>query len=273
MKKHPILLGMSFISSISLLNAQTINTTNAQTKTNEKVGINTTIPTRTLTIGNSPNNAGKPVLRLIATPKYSENINSVMDADLGGNTAATTSYTDYHPLVIDKNGDVYYGAPIASNISILTLTVDNVNGDWINNFDTGIDYNKYAMAIMSYSFRPGNGGDYDMLEMAGGNPNVISGQLTLSRVAPPVVKLQNTNGNWGIYADYPSMSSKRTPSHGSTESGNIVNGSWIFTLFIGKRDLVNFLDISFNQGGSENGSGNSDPSYKANLESILKKLD
>ena len=271
MKKYPVLLGMSFITSISLLNAQTINTTNAQTKTNEKVGINTTVPTRTLTIENSPNNEGKPVLRLVGTPKYSENINSVMDADLGGNTAATTSYTDYHPLVIDKNGDVYYGAPIASNISILTLTVDNVNGDWINNFDTGIDYNKYAMAIMSYSFRPG--GDYDMLVMYGSNPNVIDGTKTLSRVATPIVKLQRTSNNWGVYADYPAMIPRRTPYANPTEAGNTINGTWIFTLLVGRRDLVNFMELEFDQNGSSWGVGTNNPTYRANLESVLKKLD
>ena len=273
MKNYPIiLLGISFISSISLLNAQTINTTNAQTKTNEKVGINTTIPTRTLTIENSSNNAGKPALRLVGTPKYSENINYKMDADLVGNTA-TTAYTDYRPLMIDKNGDVYKGVPITSTVSLLTITVSNVEGDWISNFDTGIDYNKYAMAIMSYSFRPGNGGDYDILVMSDNNPNVVYGGKTLSRVAAPVVKLQNKNGNWGIYADYPATSSVRTPFNGSTQYGTIVNGTWTFTLIIGKRDLVNFMELEFNQNGYNSGVGTSNSTYRANLESVLKKLD
>ena len=270
MKKYPILLGMSFISSISLLNAQTINTTNAQTKTNEKVGINTTVPTRTLTIENSPNNEGKPALRLVGTPKYSENINSKMDADLGGNTASTTAYTDYHPLMIDSNGDVYKGAPISSTVSVLTLTVHNVGGDWISNFDTGINYDKYAMSIMSYSFRPG--GNLDMLVMEPDNPNVIDGTKTLSRIATPVVKLQRTGNNWGIYADYPAMSPKRTPSIGSTETGNRVNGTWIFTLLVGRRDLVNFMELEFDQNESNSSVGTNNPTYRANLESVLKNL-
>lgn len=268
MKKYPTLLGISFISSISLLNAQTINTTNAQTKTNGKVGINTTTPARTLTIENSSNNAGKPALRLVGTPKYSENINSAM----GTNTAATTAYTDYHPLMIDDNGDVYKGVPISSTVSIITLTVSNVQGDWISNFDTGIDYNKYAMSIMSYSFRPG--GDFDMLVMADNNPNVIiDGTKTVSRVATPVVKLQQTGNNWGVYADYPAMSPRRTPYGGSTEAGNTVNGTWIFTLLVGKRDLVNFMELEFDQNGASSGAGTNNPTYRANLESVLKKLD
>ena len=264
---------MSFISSISLLNAQTINTTNAQTKINEKVGINTTVPTRTLTIENSPNNEGKPVLRLIGTPKYNENINSKMDADLGGNTAATTAYTDYHPLMIDNNGDVYQGVPISSTVSILTLTVHNVDGDWISNFDTGINYNKYAMAIMSYSFRPGQGTDFDMLVMESGNPNVIYGSSTLSRVATPVVKLQERNGNWGVYADYPSMNSIKTPSSNRTDAGEKANGTWRFTLLVGRRDLVNFIDLEFDQNGANWGVGTNNPTYNTKLTEILNKLD
>lgn len=272
-KERFILLGMLCISLVGRLKAQETNTANE--KNNGKVGINTTTPARTLTIENSSNNAGKPVLRLVGTPKYSENINSKMDATLGGNAEGTTAYTDYHPLMIDKNGDVYKGVPISSTVSVLTLKVSNVEGDWISNFDTGINYEKYAMAIMSYSFLPGgvNGGNYDMLVMETANPNVIDGTNTLSRVAPPVVKLQQTGDNWGISADYISMSSKRTPSRGSTGAGDRINGTWIFTLLVGRRDLVNFVELEFNQNGVNWGKGKDNPTYKAKLESVLKKLD
>lgn len=272
-KERFILLGMLCISLVGRLKAQETNTANE--KNNGKVGINTTTPARTLTIENSSNNAGKPVLRLVGTPKYSENINSKMDATLGGNAEGTTAYTDYHPLMIDSNGDVYKGVPISSTVSVLTLKVSNVEGDWISNFDTGINYEKYAIAIMSYSFLPGgvNGGNYDMLVMETANPNVIDGTNTLSRVAPPIVKLQQTGDNWGISADYISMSPKRTPSKGSTDAGSRINGTWIFTLLVGKRDLVNFMELEFNQNGVNWGKGTRNPTYKANLESLLKKLD
>ena len=272
MKKKFILSGVVVLSLFGAhAQAQTINEANARTKTAEKVGINTDVPTRALTVQNSANNNGKPALRLIGTPKYNENINSKMDADLGGNTAATTAYTDYHPLMIDDNGDVYKGVPISSTVSILTLTIHNVEGDWIGNFDTGINYNKYAMAIMSYSFRPG--GDSDMLVMSSSNPNVIDGTKTLSRIASPVVKLQERNGNWSVYADYPAMSPKRIPSSGSTEAGDGVNGTWILTLLVGKRDLVNFMELEFDQNGANWGVGTSNDTYRTNLESVLKKLD
>lgn len=129
------------------------------------------------------------------------------------------------------------------------------------------------MAIMSYSFRPGSGGDLEMLVMSDTNPNVIYDGKTLSKVAAPVVKLQNKNGNWGIYADYPAMSSERTPSHYSKNRGNKVNGTWIFTLLVGRRDLVNFMELEFDQNGANWGVETINPTYRANLKSVLKKLD
>lgn len=51
-----------------MLSAQTINETNAASKTAGKTGINTDLPTRTLTIQNPPADQGKPVLRLVDLP-------------------------------------------------------------------------------------------------------------------------------------------------------------------------------------------------------------
>ena len=135
------------------INAQTINETNAKTKKDGKIGINTDIPTRTLTIKNSDDNAGRPPLRLVNTPKYDANVGGAMDADLGGNTQSSTSYLDYRPLVVDNVGDVYRGAPIANNTSLITLTLENVDGDEVSAFDTGIDYDKYMVTLISYSFK------------------------------------------------------------------------------------------------------------------------
>ena len=49
------------------INAQTINETYAKTKKDGKIGINTDVPTRTLTIKNSTDNTGRPPLRNDAT--------------------------------------------------------------------------------------------------------------------------------------------------------------------------------------------------------------
>ena len=259
------------------INAQTINETNAAGKTGQKVGINTTIPTRTLTIKNSTANDGKPLLRLVDAPIYSKNVDSDMDADLGGNTATTTNYTDYRPLVVDKIGDVYQGLPI-NNMSILTLTISNVNGDYIRKFDTGIDYKKYAVAIMNAIFKMPDPSSGKIVMMRAGNgviPSVdFGGGKYGVTTAPATVLLKKTQltNNWEIYADYPNIGSYEF-SLGSTSAGNVVNGTWVITLLVGKRDAVNFTELNFNQGGSAEGIGNSNTTYATQLQNFLQKLE
>ena len=270
-----LLLGL-LLGGVSI-NAQNINETKAAGKTGQKVGINTTIPTRTLTIKNTTANNGKPVLRLAGTPKYSENVNSAMDADLGGNPAITTKYTDYKPLVVDKIGDVYQGLPI-NNMSILTLTISNVNGDYIRKFDTGIDYKKYAVTIMNAIFKMPDPNSGKIVMMRAGNgviPSVdFGGGKYGVTTAPATVLLKKTQltNNWEIYADYPNIGSYEF-SLGSTSAGNVVNGTWVITLLVGKRDAVNFTEINFNQGGSAEGIGNSNTTYATQLQDFLQKLE
>ena len=272
MTNRILLLGL-LLGGVSI-NAQNINETNAAGKTKQKVGINTTIPTRTLTIKNSTADKGKPVLRLVDAPIYSKNVGSAMDADLGGNTATSTNYTDYRPLLVDAVGDVYQGLPI-NNMSILTLTISNVNGDWISNFDTGINYNKYAVAIMSATFKmpsPASGG---LVMLRGGNnvPSVdFGGGKYGVTTAPATVLLQQHGANWAISADYPNIGVYELSS-GSTALGQPVNGTWVITLLVGKRDAVNFTELNFNQSGGSIGIGRNDNAYKAGLESFLQKLE
>ena len=270
---HKILLLGLLLGGVSI-NAQTINEINAAGKTKQKVGINTTIPTRTLTIKNSTPNDGKPLLRLVDSPVYSKNVGSAMDADLGGNTATSTNYLDYRPLVVDAVGDVYQGLPI-NNMSILTLTIDNVNGDYIRIFDTGIDYKKYAVAIMSYSFKmpaPASGG-LVMLRGGSNTPSVDHGGNKYGVTTAPATVLLTQNGsNWGIYADYPNIGSYEFTS-GSTAIGQLVNGKWVITLLVGKKEAVNFTELNFNQRGRDNGQGITDNDYKTGLENFLKKLE
>ena len=256
------------------INAQNINETNAAGKTGQKVGINTTIPTRTLTIKNAAANDGKPLLRLVDAPIYSKNVGSAMDADLGGNTATATNYTDYRPLMVDKVGDVYRGLPI-NNMSVLTLTISNVKGDWISEFDTGINYNKYAVAIMSYSFilPPYGPGNAVMLRGSFNTPNVIHGNGKHSvTTTPAFVILKKTGENWGIHADYPNLGPHEFTT-GSTDLGPEVNGTWVITLLVGKKDAVNFTELRFSQDGKTTGQGTKDNAYKFGLENFLKKLE
>ena len=277
MKKKFIFLGIAFLSLFGAhTKAQTIDEAKAKTKTGKKVGVNTNVPTRALTVQNSADNDGKPPLRLVNTPQYDQNINSAMDADLGGNTQAKTKYTDYRPLVINSVGDVYQGAPITSTLSVITLKVSNVDQDWISTFDTGIDYNKYAVAMMNYTLVTPDD-KTALVANRGAIPNYSYGtqntSLHSARVAPPNVKLKKSGSNWAVEADYPSMSLTRTDPSVPTDIGTAVNGTWVFTLLVGKRDLVNFVELNFDQGGRSSGSGNSNATYKQALEQLLKTLN
>ena len=258
-----------------LIDAQTINDANAATKTSGKVGINTDIPTRTLTIKNSTANNGKPVLRLVDIPTYRSNVNSNMDPDLGGSTQSSANYLDYKPLVVDNVGDVYLGVPITNNTSFITLTISNVKGDWVEPFDTGIDYDKYAVTLMNYTFKlpTASPGKVTMLASEYSSPNRYGGvNKFFARIAPPTVKLSGTaGGNWKIEADYLNMGVEEFSSNNSTQ-GTTPNGTWILNLLVAPRDVINFTELEFNQGGSKTGVGRSDNTYKAKLDALLDKI-
>ena len=288
-KERFILLGMLCISLVGRLKAQETNTANE--KNNGKVGINTTTPARTLTIENSSNNAGKPVLRLVGTPKYSDNINSAM----GTNTKATTACADYQPLVIDSNGDVYKGeiyngasttngsSTASSTIGVLTITLDNTVGDWVAPFDTGISYDDYALSIMSYSYDPkgarlimnNTGIAYTQISKDPNKTNKGNYEdlviKTQARILPPTVRLGKQGDNWAIWADYNGMEVRKNGDN--TKYGDSNNGRWVFTIMIGKKNLVNFTELNFNMAGGVSRKGNDDTTYKTKLTEVLKKLN
>ena len=269
----------------SVLSAQTINESAAATKVSGKTGINTKVPTRTLTIQNTDTNQGKPVLRLVDTPKYSENINSAMDAALGGNTQSTTKHSDYRHLVVNSVGDVYQGIPMTNNTGVINLVVKQVNEDWIETFDTGIDYNKYTVALLSYTLHTPQTepGKMPMLTSSNNLPNgksTINGETyDLSKTAAPVVYLKNHNGKWAIHADYPNLGLKNfTLPTGQNPQRDLSGGTkgygdWEFYLLVGKRDYLPSQRMEFNMNKGVNGAGISDNTYKARLENFLQKLD
>lgn len=261
-----------------MLSAQTINETNAANKVAGKTGINTDLPTRTLTIQNPPADQGKPVLRLADLPSYSQNVNRVMDPDLGGNAQSSTNYSDYRPLVIDEIGDVYLGNPIINNTGVITLTLDKPEGDWVLNLDTFIDYDKYMVALMDYSFKfpdPQTAGHIVML--ASGNirsPNKNVGGNIYGRVVPITMTLDRApSGNWRLNADYDAMNPEEFIFGDTTTiRPPTANGKWIINLLVAPREKINFTELKFNQGGSNTGTGRSDATYNTNLDAFLNKI-
>ena len=259
-----------------MLSAQTINETNAAGKTAGKTGINTDLPTRTLTIQNPPADQGKPVLRLADLPSYSQNVNTVMDPDLGGNAQSSTNYSDYRPLVIDEIGDVYLGNPIINNSGVITLTLDKPQGDWVLNLDTFIDYDKYMVALMDYSFKfpDPKTGHIVMLTAGSNTPNKNVGGNLYDRVVPITMTLdRGPSGNWRLNADYDTMNPEESIFGDTTTiRPPTANGKWIINLLVAPREKINFTELKFNQGGSNTGAGRSDAAYNTNLDAFLNKI-
>ena len=259
-----------------MLSAQTINETNAANKVAGKTGINTDLPTRTLTIQNPPADQGKPVLRLADLPSYSQNVNTVMDPDLGGNAQSSTNYSDYRPLLVDEVGDVYLGLPMTNSTSIFTLAIDNVRGDWLVYFNTGIDYNKYEVVLMDYSFilpDPSTNSNVTMLVSGMRSANKNVGGKIFDRIVPATVTLGKVGSNWKIMADYNTMNSEESIAGSDKDKLNIsANGKWIIKLLVAPKKLVNFTELKFNQGGNDTGTGRSDAAYNTKLNAFLNKI-
>ena len=242
-----------------MLSAQTINETNAASKTAGKTGINTDLPTRTLTIQNPPADQGKPVLRLADLPSYSQNVNSVMDSN----------------LVVDEVGDVYLGLPITNNTSIISLTMTQSRGDWVKEFNTGIDYNKYAVALMSYSFKlpDATAGDKIVMLTSGGNtPNKKDGDKIFDRIVPATVNLYNKDNKWFIEADYDSLNSEEFTYNEPKSVSRVARGTWYINLLVAPRELIHFTELEYDQGGTSTGTGRSDATYNTNLDALLNKI-
>ena len=255
------------------INAQTINETYAKTKKDGKIGINTDVPTRTLTIKNSNDNTGRPPLRLVNTPKYDANVNGAMDADLGGNTQSSTSYLDYRPLVVDNVGDVYRGAPITNSTSLISLTIENVDGDKVTAFDTGIDYDKFTVTVISHYFvLPKLTGKVTMLTSEDIAPSrKDNNNKYFSRIGTPLITATGTSGgNWTIAADYQNMTVEGFVQNSDTGPTEKANGTWVLTLSVAPRKTTNHIELYRNLGGSASGQG--DTAYRQKLNDFLDKM-
>ncbi len=182
-------------------------------------------------------------------------------------------------------GDVYQGIPMTNNTGVINLVVKQVNEDWIETFDTGIDYNKYTVALLSYTLHTPETepGKMPMLTSSNNLPNgksTINGETyDLSKTAAPVVYLKNHNGKWAIHADYPNLGLKnftlptaQNPQR-DISGGSKGYGDWEFYLLVGKRDYLPSQRIEFNMNKASTKAGTSDANYRAKLNDLLNKLD
>ncbi|PWN58139.1 hypothetical protein C1634_024510 [Chryseobacterium viscerum] len=181
------------------------------------VGINTTTPSAKLDIRN--NDAAIPSLMV-------ENLQ----------TQPTTANAAF--LTIDNTtGEFYKGQQADKVFYYQKYTLNNVQGDYISNFDTKISTSGYTLIIV--------GSYFDQLLA------VDIGNTSRNRFTPQNVYAFQQGGTWRITADFPATSSL---GNGQTVVGN-PNGSWtIYTMIIRQNQVVNNTDVTVNFAGANNSS-------------------
>ncbi len=149
-----------------------------------------------------------------------------------GTSTPTNGEQGFAPVVRDElSGELRVATTSTGNSYIfnyITYQLDNVNGDWISDFNTNIDTSQYTLAIIGSSFD-------SPLKLTSGNDGY----------APNNVYAYQDAGTWHISADY----------RGVNTLGNI-SGKWTIYCFIINNTFVNQLGIfNSNLAGSNEGSG------------------
>lgn len=126
-------------------------------------------------------------------------------------------------LVQDQNTDAIELLDLSASgtggiSSILTYQLQNVNGDWVLDFDTKINSTNYALVILSAWFNE---------DLEGDNP------------APPVARTKEIGGTWHLEADYSAVASDN-------------NGTWNITCVVYPKTYAKIypLQVVNMQGGT-----------------------
>lgn len=134
--------------------------------------------------------------------------------------------TDNSLGMLDLTANTGVGGNNAGGIStLLTYVLENVDGDWILDFDTKINATNYALVVLSASFDRAVQGTNPALPIAG-------------------TKI-GTNGNWHIEADYSAVNSN-------------TNGKWTITCVAYPKTYAKiFPQQTVNINSSSTGNNNS----------------
>ncbi|MDQ1095253.1 MULTISPECIES: hypothetical protein [Chryseobacterium] len=189
---------------------------------NHRLGLGTSSPSAKFEINNSA----------IGTPSIK--VNSISSQPSNANAAYLT--------IDNATGEFYKGAQSEKVFYYQKYNLNNVNGDYISNFDTKISTSDYTLIIVGSYFNL-------FLAVDTGNPN-------RNRFTPQNVFAFKSNGTWRITADFPS-----TSSLGDTgTSVGTPNGNWtIYTMIIRNNQVVNNSDATFDLGGSNTSSASASP--------------
>ena len=123
-------------------------------------------------------------------------------------------HDDFVYLIQDQNnGQVSYldlsagGSNSGALSTLVTFKLTNVDGDWVENFDTKISSSQYALVVLSASF----------------DRNILG-----THPAMPVTRAKAENGTWRLEADYSAVSSS-------------TNGTWSISCVVYPKTYVKTL--------------------------------
>jgi len=129
----------------------------------------------------------------------------------------------------------------------ITFKVNNVQGDWVYNFDTKIPISNYTLIVVGSSLEPVNGSDMNYILPLG-----YKGATTTTDLANRILQQGTTpasqvyafkdGSTWRLYADY---------KGGSLANGN---GNWIINCIAVNNTLVKqyenqIIDLGGNASG------------------------
>ncbi len=180
-----------------------------------RVGIGTLAPVRPLQVNGDGTNPAVRIANMVTQP-------------------GTGSY---YGLSVDGNGDVYKSPQSAAPFYYQIYNLNNVNFDWVSNFDTKVPAGKYTMVVVGNSFNT---------LLAVGTSSLPAG---FSYAGPANVAAYQQGGTWRLSADYNQAST----------NGN-VNGNWtIYTLIIDNSQVNTKPVLTFNLGGVSTGAAAASP--------------
>ncbi|MCT2406050.1 hypothetical protein NZD88_00600 [Chryseobacterium antibioticum] len=214
-----------------------------------QVGINTAAPQATLHVDGNKDNP------LTGAPSLAQQANDVVITSSGrvgvgtinptaqlqttgnmilGAATLTNGTTGYSTMVRNNTtGELKVASSSSGNTFVfnnVVYQINNVSGDFINDFNTNLNSTQYTVIITGSSFITANGG---------GLSNSSTGTFS-----PKNIYAYSNGGTWHLSADY---------RGGSTADS--INGSWtIYCLIINNTFMNSLGTVTSNLGGSSNGS-------------------
>ena len=144
---------------------------------------------------------------------------------------------NYNGLSVDASGQIYKSPQAESPFYSQRYILNNVNLDWVDNFNTQIPTSKYMLVVIGFS--------YDTMLMI----DNFTAYNVRNNFGPANVYARESAGTWRLTADY---------YEAETPGG--ANGSWtINTLIMDKSKVVKISDVTVDLAGSNSGAASVSP--------------